>query len=65
MDRETFDRILKEEGIDDTNIVNQIWNSRPFGNLDEGKLRSAAKDFKARLPGLLVRQAQVFWSDKP
>jgi len=57
MDRETFDKILREEGIDDTILMNQIWNSKPAGNLDESKLREAAKDFKARLPGLLVRQA--------
>ena len=57
MDRETFDRILKAEGIDDANFINQIWNSRPADNLDENRLRKTAKLFKARLPGLLARQA--------
>lgn len=57
MDRKTFNRILAEEGIDIISLQDQIWNSRPSGNLDESKLREAAKQFKARLPDLLVRQA--------
>ena len=57
MDRETFDRILLEEGVDDVNLRSQIWNTRPSGSLGEGKLREVAKRFKAELPTLQVRQA--------
>lgn len=57
MDRETFDRILMEEGLDDANIRSQIWNTRPSSGLDESRLRGAAKKFKKELPNLQVRQA--------
>ena len=57
MDREFFDRILTEEGIEDAKIRNDIWNTRPAGNLDENKLRQAARKFKKELPGLLTRKA--------
>ena len=57
MDRETFDRILLEEGIYDANLRNSIWNTRPPGNLDESKLRGAAKRLKTELPSLKAKQA--------
>ncbi len=56
MDKETFDRILAEEGLDDAKMRNDIWNSQPSGGLDEERLRSAAKQFKRALPGLQVKK---------
>ena len=58
MDRETFERILAEEGIDDANLRADLWNSQPSDFTDdETRLRKAAQKFKKKLPGLLVRQA--------
>ena len=57
MDRETFDRILAEEGLDDPKMRNDIWNSKPSTGLDEESLRNAAKQFKRALPRLQVRKA--------
>ena len=57
MDRETFDRILAEEGLDDAKMRDNIWNSRPSGGIDEEGLRSAAKQFKRALPELRVKKA--------
>ena len=57
MDKETFDKILLEEGIDDANLRNQIWHSRPPGGLREDNLRAAAKKFVAEFPNLQARQA--------
>ena len=60
MDRETFERILTEEGIDDKNLRAVLWHSRPpelDGDNNEERLRKAAKKFKAELPNLNVRQA--------
>lgn len=57
MDRETFDRILTEEGVDDASLRDKIWRARPSGGLDEENLRIAAKRFKKELPGLQVRKA--------
>lgn len=57
MNRETFDRILTEEGIDDAKLRNDSWNSKPGDGLDEAKLRNAAKQFKRALPDLRVRKA--------
>lgn len=60
MDRETFERILTEEGVDDANLRAELWNSRPSeleSDNSEERLRKAAKKFKAELPDLLVRQA--------
>lgn len=57
MDRETFDRILTEEGIDDAKLREDLWNTRLSGDIDEGNLRSAAKRFKQALPELRVKQA--------
>jgi len=57
MNRETFDKILIEEGIDDSNLRNQIWDTRPSDDLDENRLRKVAKRFKSELPSLQVRQA--------
>ncbi len=58
MDRETFDRILAEEGLDDAKMRDDIWNSRPQpGVLDEERLRNTAKRFKEALPVLKLRKA--------
>lgn len=58
MDRETFDRILVEEGLDDPKMRDHIWNSRGHpGVLDEEHLRNAAKRFKQALPMLRLRKA--------
>lgn len=57
MDRETFDRILAEEGLNDVKMRDDIWNSRPSGGLDEEQLRSAARQFKQALPELRVKRA--------
>ena len=58
MDRETFERILTEEGIDDAKLRDDLWHSRPADlTNDEDKLRKAANKFKEQLPDLLVRQA--------
>ena len=57
MDRETFDKILAEEGLDDAKMRDDIWNSQPSGGLDKERLRSAATKFKRALPGLQVRKA--------
>ena len=58
MDRETFDRILAEEGLDDAKMRDDIWNSRPQpGVLDEEHLRNAAKRFKEALPEIQLRKA--------
>ena len=57
MSRDDFDRILSEEGIDDARLRDDIWHSKPAGELDEGKLRIAAKKFKEQLPSLRVRQS--------
>lgn len=60
MNRETFERILAEEGIDDANLRADIWYSwysRSADNLDERELRKAAEKFKKHLPELLMRQA--------
>ncbi|MBI2062306.1 MAG: hypothetical protein HYT64_01265 [Candidatus Yanofskybacteria bacterium] len=56
MDRETFDRILKEEGIDDVNLRDEIWRSRP-PDIREDDLRLAARRFAQELPSLKVRKA--------
>jgi hypothetical protein len=56
MDRETFDRILKEEGIDDANLRDNIWRSHP-PDIREDNLRLAARRFAQELPSLKVRQA--------
>lgn len=57
MDRETFDRILTEEGVDDAKLRDDIWKSRPLDLCDnEDRLRKAAKDFKAELLYLLARR---------
>ena len=45
MDKETFDRILIEEGIDLAEVRNMFWNGRP-SNLTEEDLRSAVKELK-------------------
>ena len=57
MDRQTFDSILIEEGIDDISLRNDIWNTRPGDGLDENRLRFAASQFKRSLPNLLVKKA--------
>ncbi|HXK40515.1 MAG TPA: hypothetical protein VJ046_00185 [Candidatus Paceibacterota bacterium] len=57
MDRETFDRILTEEGVDDAKMRDDIWNTRPASGLNEENLRNAAKQFKRALPGLQVRKS--------
>ena len=58
MNRETFERILTEEGVDDANLRAKLWHSRPPDfNDNEERLRNAAKKFKTQLPELLVRQA--------
>jgi len=57
MDRETFDRILAEEGLDDAKLRDEIWNTRPSTGLDEEGLRNTAKQFKRALPGLQVRKS--------
>ena len=57
MDKETFDRILAEEGIDDLALRNELWLSRPEGNIDEELLRNTARQFKEMLPGLQMRKA--------
>ncbi len=57
MTRDDFDRILLEEGVDDSHLRDDIWCSRPSGKMEESKLREAAKKFKVALPGLQVRKA--------
>lgn len=57
MTRDDFDRILSEEGMDDARMRDDMWHSRPSGEILESKLRDAAKKFKAALPGLQVRKA--------
>ncbi|MBI2639747.1 MAG: hypothetical protein HYW90_02545 [Candidatus Sungbacteria bacterium] len=57
MDQETFERVLTEEGIDDKNLRGELWHSRQAGELDESRIRSAARELKRQLPELLVRQA--------
>lgn len=57
MDQETFEKVLTEEGIDDKNLLNELWRSLPSEEHDEGRLRTAARKLKPELPGLLVRQA--------
>lgn len=57
MNREIFDRILTEEGVDDAYLRNKLWLSRPGDNLGEKQLRDAARLFKRNLPGLRVKQA--------
>jgi len=42
MSKERFAEILKEYGYSD-NQINLLWNARPDDNLDEDKLREAAK----------------------
>ena len=57
MTRDDFDRILAEEGIDDGRLRDDIWHSKPTDELDESKLRTAAKKLKEQLPGLRLRQS--------
>lgn len=57
MDRETFEKILVEEGIDDAKLRMEIWNTRPSGDILEYALRQAAKKFKTELPDLLIRKS--------
>ena len=57
MTRDDFDRILTEEGIDDARLRDEIWHSRPAGELDEDRLRKAAKKFEEQLASLRLRQA--------
>ncbi len=57
MTRDNFDRILAEEGIDDAQLRDDIWRSRPSGEIDAEKLRTTAKEFKEQLPNLRLRQA--------
>ena len=45
MSRETFDKILMEEGVSEVNIRNEIWGTRPSGNLGEPELRKLAQKF--------------------
>ena len=57
MTRDDFDRILAEEGIDDARLRDDIWHSKPAGELNGDKLIITAKKFKEQLPGLRARQA--------
>lgn len=56
MDRETFNRILAEEGIDDVNLSDDIWRSHP-PDIREDNLRLTARRFAQELPSLKVRKA--------
>ncbi len=42
MDRETFENILREEGVRDPDAIAYLWDVKPM-DLDEGELREAAK----------------------
>lgn len=57
MNRETFDRILTEEGIDDAKLRDEIWNSRPSDEINEENFRSDAKRFKRELLVSQVRKS--------
>ena len=57
MIRSGFDKILFEEGIEDIQLRDDLWHSRPAGELSESRLRAAAKKFKEKLPSLRVAQA--------
>jgi len=46
MKREEFDRTLAEEGIKSKRLRDEFWKRRPADDLDEKKLRKAAKMFK-------------------
>ncbi len=57
MTRDDFNKILAEEGIDDAQLRDDIWHSRPSGEIDAERLRTAAREFKEQLPNLRLRQA--------
>lgn len=56
MNREVFDKILIEEGVNDSALRSDLWNTRPKDELSEERLRNATKQFLRVLPGLQVRQ---------
>ncbi len=49
MDRRTFDKILIEEGINDAEFRDVIWNERHSDNIDEQQLRQALWQLKQAL----------------
>ena len=49
MDRRTFDKILIEEGINDAEFRDIIWNERHSDYIDEDKLRQALWQLKQAL----------------
>jgi hypothetical protein len=51
MTKEDFDRILKEEGIDNQALIDAFWQARPTDEIDERRLRKATKVFTLRENG--------------
>lgn len=43
VDRKTSDRILTEEGIDDSRARDEVWERRPHDDMDEDRLRCATR----------------------
>lgn len=43
MKREDFERIMREEGLEDAAIVEGLWHSRPRQQLDETIVRIVAQ----------------------
>jgi len=56
MTKPEFIKILAEEGIDNGKLIDDLWNSRPAGDLPEEKLRKTARHFKQQLPTLLAKE---------
>lgn len=49
MDRKTFNRILAEEGIDDDNFIEDMWDERPSDEINEEELRQGVWQLKQAL----------------
>jgi len=50
MDRESFDKILIEEGILSKETRDETWKTRPKDDIEEEALRAAAREFKKAFP---------------
>lgn len=50
MGRKEFDRILQSEGLESQRLRDIIWRERPSDDLDELRLRKAARWFKRTYP---------------
>lgn len=65
MDYQTFAEVLRDEGMTDESGILALWQSREERDLDEERLRIAARHTKETLPEYFATQADIDrWLDE-